>query len=91
MVLEHHIVWYSEYNKYFHPHNFCIFLYVMYILQHFGRKGPSSGLLTYTLLTSTSLCLLLLLLHWPMFTLMEVEGIVCPLVFAVTNDELLNY
>jgi hypothetical protein len=34
MVLERHIVWYSEYNKFFCPHNFSIFLYVVYILQH---------------------------------------------------------
>jgi hypothetical protein len=73
MILECHIVWYSEYNKFFlSSQSLYNSISSVYSAICFGRKGPSSGYL-HTLFTSISLRVLLLLLHWPMFTLMEVE------------------
>jgi hypothetical protein len=56
----------------------------MYILQHVSViRGHQ------VFLHQAPLCFLLLL-DWPVFTIMEVEGVVCPLVYIFINDELLT-
>jgi hypothetical protein len=76
MALERHTVWYSEYNKFSPVLFFSIFLYVVCILQYVSAvKGRRQVSYIHSFYINPTLLILLLLLHWPMFTLMEVEGV----------------
>jgi hypothetical protein len=83
----------DEYNTFFYVIA-IFFLYIslrrVYFVTCFGRKGPSSGYLQSLFLHQPHSVSLLRLLQWPMFTLKEVEGDVCPFVSVLTNGELLK-
>jgi hypothetical protein len=62
----------------------------MYILQHVSAvRGHQQVSHIHSFYINVTL-FLLLLLYWPMFTLMEVVGVVCLLVFVFPSDELLK-
>jgi hypothetical protein len=71
--------------SFFHPHNYYIFLYVVYILQHVSAVRGHRQVI-YIHFFYIKLALFLATPTWPMFTLMEVEGVVYPLVFVFSND-----
>jgi hypothetical protein len=64
---------------FFRPHNFCIFLYVVYILHHVSAVRGHHQVFAYTLFTSTSLCFFA---APPTLANVYINGGVCPLVFV---------